>query len=771
MKRNKRMRLLAVCLSLALLAGLFSGCQTGDADAQEPEQESTQAPAQETTPVQSEAEEAEKNQTPLRATGDALCKDETVYVLCGAQGEVSKIMVSDWLQNGVEQGSVDDKTNLGDVAPCKAETAYTMGAENAVVWDAQGGDVYYQGTSEEPLPVDVSVRYFLDGAPIDAQSLAGQSGHVTIRFDYTNNQSQQVTIDGKEEKIYVPFVILTGMLLDRDRFENVQVSNGKLLQTGDQTAVLGFALPGMQENLGGASDAPELPDYVEVEADVTGFAMGTTMTLASSEMFCDLELDEADSTLAELRDSMSQLTDGMAQLMDGSSELYEKLGLLLSESETLVDAIRQVADAASTLDGYGVSLRDGTAALSSGVGQLAGGLQTITLNNNTLNAGAQQVFQSLLDAANEQLAAAGLEQLGIPVPTLTMESYAATLQQLMDQLSPEAVSAFAAAQAREQVEAGVLANEEQIVQAVTQAVQAQIRAAVEQQLRQNVEQQVAQAVRESVYASAYEAVLAQYSAAGADVSDATVLVAVEQAAQEATEQAMQREETQANIRAAVDAQMQAEQTLASIDALVQQQLESEQMQQTIAQTVSDQEQALIEEQMASEAVQSAIAQAVETATAGAEQLGELLDSLQQYQQFADGLSAYTGGVMTIQVNVGTLQTGAQQIAGYMAQVSDGLARLDAATAALADAASALPDAVEQFQDGAMQLSDGLQELNEQGIEKLASFVDGDLSLLKARLQAISDVARAYTNYSGIADGMEGKVRFVYKTEAVADADF
>lgn len=38
---------------------------------------------------------------------------------------------------------------------------------------------------------------------------------MTIRFDYQNMQYEEVLLDGKTEKIYVPFTMLTGMLLDK----------------------------------------------------------------------------------------------------------------------------------------------------------------------------------------------------------------------------------------------------------------------------------------------------------------------------------------------------------------------------------------------------------------------------------------------------------------------------------------------------------------------------------------------------------------------------
>ena len=42
-------------------------------------------------------------------------KDETVYVLAGADGTVQKIIVSDWIKNAMATDSLDDKTELSDI--------------------------------------------------------------------------------------------------------------------------------------------------------------------------------------------------------------------------------------------------------------------------------------------------------------------------------------------------------------------------------------------------------------------------------------------------------------------------------------------------------------------------------------------------------------------------------------------------------------------------------------------------------------------------------
>ena len=119
-----------------------------------------------------------------------------------------------------------------------------------MVWAADGNDIYYQGETSQELPVSVKMTYFLDGREISAADLAGKSGKVKIRIDYTNNSSRNAKINGKKETIYTPFMMATGMILPTDTFTNVEVTNGKVISDGNKNIVFGFAMPGMQESLG-----------------------------------------------------------------------------------------------------------------------------------------------------------------------------------------------------------------------------------------------------------------------------------------------------------------------------------------------------------------------------------------------------------------------------------------------------------------------------------------------------------------------------------------
>lgn len=355
-------------------------------------------------------------------------KDETVYVIAGADGSVQKIIVSDWIKNTLGSNTISDKSELTDIENVKGDESYTLGNDNARIWDAQGKDIYYRGNIEKELPVGLSVTYKLDGKTVSPTELAGKSGKVTIRFDYSNRQYEYVEIDGQKEKIYVPFAMLTGILLDNDVFTNVEVTNGKLINDGSRTAVIGIAFPGLQDNLSIPLEKMEIPDYVEITADAKNFALDMTITLAANELFNETDADYLNS-IGDLSGSLGEMTYAMEQLMDGSSQLYNGLSTLLEKSEELVEGIDKLTTGAEALKTGAGDLDAGASRLQTGAAQLSEGLNTLVSNNDTLNGGAGQVFETLLSTASAQLAAAGLD-----IPALTIDNYADMLTRVIASL-------------------------------------------------------------------------------------------------------------------------------------------------------------------------------------------------------------------------------------------------------------------------------------------------------------------------------------------------
>lgn len=376
----------------------------------------------------------------------------------------------------------------------------------------------------------MTIRYTLDGNPISAAELAGKSGRVTIRFDYTNNLKVTVPVRGEDTEICVPFLMLTGTILDNDRFRNVTVSNGKLINDGSRSVVIGFALPGLQESLQLDAAVLELPSYVEIEADVRDFTLETTLTLAANDPFSRIDLDEA-KDLDSLKGAVRDLDDATKQLLDGSSALYTGLSTLLDKSGELIAGIDRLAAGTEQLGEGAAALLGGSWTLQTGLGNVLTGLEQLTGNNQTLNDGAANVFETLLAAADTQLAAAGQT-----LPKLTIANYREVLQGVIDSLDPDAVHALAQQAALQNVTAavkaqtaairagveaaagdrileGVLAaagkpmSAEQYAQAVAAGMvshekQAAIEAAVDAQVDTAVEAQIASLIEENMNSAA-----------------------------------------------------------------------------------------------------------------------------------------------------------------------------------------------------------------------------------------------------------------------------
>ena len=218
-------------------------------------------------------------------------KTETVYVFNNADGSARNAIVTDWLKNVKGDQSLSDVSNLTDIENTESQAGYQQDGQN-LTWDAQGNDIYYKGNTADQAPVSIKVTYWLDGQEISPDDLAGKSGHVKIRYDYTNNASYQTEVNGEQRTMYTPFVAATGLILDNGTFKNVTAVNGKIVNDGDRTTVAGFAMPGLQEDLGITTDDVEIPTYFELEADVTDFSLDTSLTAVSSNLFDNVNTDD-----------------------------------------------------------------------------------------------------------------------------------------------------------------------------------------------------------------------------------------------------------------------------------------------------------------------------------------------------------------------------------------------------------------------------------------------------------------------------------------------
>lgn len=356
-------------------------------------------------------------------------KDESVYLISDANGNVNKTIVVDHLKNKDKKDTLEDASNLSDIENVKGKEKFTQSGDK-LTWQAGGKDIYYQGTATEEPPVTQKVTYYLDGKEISPEDLAGKSGKVKIRFDYTNTTSYTETVNGEKQTVSVPFAAITGLVLG-DGFENIEVTNGKAEVSDSSSVVLGYALPGLKDSLGikdGDLDGDvNIPEYMEMTADVENFSMPAAMTFvvnASDYVSTDgIDTSDLDDMINDLKDASTQLQDGSKTLAegtdtlaDGLSTLQSKLGTFASGVGTLKSGLKTYTDGVSTLSGGLNTLGNSTGALVSGADKLNSGAGQLASGSATLKDG----LKSYTDGANGL--AKGASDLDAGIGTLAEKS-------------------------------------------------------------------------------------------------------------------------------------------------------------------------------------------------------------------------------------------------------------------------------------------------------------------------------------------------------------
>ena len=314
-----RLGLVVFCGAL-LVSGIQIGRQNvfSDQKAQSVVQEST------TATTAGEGEESMVTLTADKAvSGD---KTESVHVKAKPDGTPEEITVDVTLKNPGGSDAILDKTSLTDIKNTEGDEEYTQQSDGTLLWENKGANISYKGTGTTDLPVKVHLTYYLDGKEIEPEKLAGQSGKLKIRFDYENTTSQTIHVDGKNVQVKVPFMMLSALFLDEDTATNISVENGKVVDLDGQQVVIGYAMPGLADSLKLADFEPtedvDIPEYVEVTADVTDFSMDFTATVASTGIFSELDTDKL-SDVDDLTDAMDELNDASGKLVDGMSGLFD----------------------------------------------------------------------------------------------------------------------------------------------------------------------------------------------------------------------------------------------------------------------------------------------------------------------------------------------------------------------------------------------------------------------------------------------------------------
>lgn len=414
-KRFKNKYVIRVVAGAVTIAVLGTGVGVYTVHAQKAVQETEdEADADFEAEDKAQEEEAEDKLKEVLASEDKSTeeagKEETVYVVANADGSANNVIVSEWLKNKDGSDTLKDASDLKDITNVKGDETFTQNGEE-ITWDAKGNDIYYQGTTDKELPVTEKITYYLDGEEMTPEEIAGKSGKVTIRFDYTNNEKTTQVVDGEEHEVYVPFTVMTGMILPED-YSNVEVTNGKVISDGSKKVVVGVAMPGLKDSLaiedGDLEEEVEIPDYIEITADVENFSLDMTMSVIMNDLLGSVELDEA-FDLSGLEDSIDTLSDSSKKLVDGSEDLAEGLETLKSSMKEFTSGVNTLKNGITSYTNGASEINNGAAALSNGIDSMSQGVSSLTSALGTaMSDSEKQAVAAQADAAVESAFAGGM---------------------------------------------------------------------------------------------------------------------------------------------------------------------------------------------------------------------------------------------------------------------------------------------------------------------------------------------------------------------------
>ena len=646
----------------------------------------------------------------------AYTKDETVYSKLDSEGNNYKTIVSTHIENKENADVINDLSDLINIKNTSGDETYTQNG-NKFVWNANKNDIYYQGESSKELPIECNVKYELDGQEISANDIAGKSGKVKVTLQYTNKEERTVDINGKKVKMYVPFVVIAGTVIENENARNIEVSSGKVVDDGTKTVVVGMAMPGLQESLGLSDDEVEVPSNVEITMDATNFETSSIISYVTPKVLEEDDLKVFDN-LDEIYGQVNTLQSSMNKIQDGAN--------------TLKDGTTELATGANTL-------KNGTTELANGANTLKEGVTSAYNGAQTISSEVAKSTQSLKNDKTEALDSATLEAI---------KKQAAASSQLTEEQK---------AQIRIQAQTSSVLTEEQKAQ-IKQTAANRAKLTDEQ-----ITQITTLAKQKAVLTKEQEAEITKQAQAGAKLTDAQkaeiiknaqanypiTLTDAEKALLIATAQSTA---TQTAINTALaTAKTTAEQTAVATAVVVAQKVATETAETTAVETA---------QQIATQtAITTALTTAQSTATTTAMQTSTTVAK----QVGNQAKKTFTNQVVS-QMN--TLGNGLNQLTSGLSQLNEGANTLANGTNQVNDGASTLADGTNQVNEGATTLADGIKTFNEEGIKKICNYINGDVKDLTTRVQKLTDLSKEYNNFTMLDGENDGEVKFIMIADAV-----
>lgn len=334
--------IVCICLCFCLIAG-FAGCANQE---EEPEEQQVQ-------------------NVIYDKTTQNVTKTETVYVNINSKGAVTQQTVTDWLHTDIPQVRVYDRTDL-DVTKIQNVKGDTLPIVNKadkkeIMWNMDSTDLYYTAPSKKKLPVSIGIKYYLNGKEMSAEEIAGQAGKVKIDFTFNNTYTKAVKVNGQTKKMYLPVLVLGGLVLPESEYSGITVKNGRAIGDGTNEIVMLYSVPGLSESLEISTNSLkgygniELTNKASVTAKTDCFEVDNfyfaVIPIASLDFDFDAsgQVDSLQSALQVLKSLMSTLESiDINQLMNtlsSNSANISELSGVINNAVTVYDSNQKLLNA------------------------------------------------------------------------------------------------------------------------------------------------------------------------------------------------------------------------------------------------------------------------------------------------------------------------------------------------------------------------------------------------------------------------------------------
>lgn len=298
----------------------------------------------------------------------AMTKNETVYSTLNYNGVIEKTTINTRLSD-LEKGSIVDYTKLDDIKNINGREKFSLDS-GTLTWKSTGKDIFYQGKITEELPIKVTAKYYLNGEEVNPKKIKGKSGDVKIVYSFTNESYD------KSSEMYTPFVVTTTSIINSDNNTDIDISNGKVVNTGTKNIVTGISAPGLYDSVG-LNELKDM-DKVIITYNTTKFSMNEVYFIITPKLLSEVDVNML-SKVDSLNSSLNTLQTGMNELQNGSSTLNDGAKKIENGTKSLNDGLKSATNGMQEVNSGASELNSKVTSINS----LVNALVDIMTNGNS----------------------------------------------------------------------------------------------------------------------------------------------------------------------------------------------------------------------------------------------------------------------------------------------------------------------------------------------------------------------------------------------------